>query len=201
MSQQKHIINNKCDTKTKIFSEAARLFAEKGYYGVSMREISERANVTKPTIYYYFGNKEGIYEELISESINRMDELNERIRQQQGTAKEKLINLVKYNFVACLKHPEYIKFLYSIFTSRENLSFLNDFKKKAFKERKLLIDIIKQGVASEEFGAGADPELASLIIEAVINQFIWLHLETDTMKLSDELAEKIIELIFKGLNE
>lgn len=188
-------------TKTKIFSEAARLFAEKGYHGVSMREISERSGVTKPTIYYYFRNKAGIYEELISESIKRMNELHERIRKQSSSAKEKLINLVKYNFIACLKHPEYIKFIYSLFTSRDKLPFLEDFKQRAFKGRKLLTDIIHQGIQSKEFGAGANPELASLIIESVITQFIWLHLETDKVQLSDELAEKIIEMIFKGLNE
>jgi AcrR family transcriptional regulator len=53
------------DTKTKIFLAAAHLFSQKGYNGVSMREISEKSGVSKPTIYYYFGNKEGIYFELL----------------------------------------------------------------------------------------------------------------------------------------
>jgi len=200
MTTNENLISNG-DTKRKIFSEAARLFSERGYYAVSMREISERAGVTKPTIYYYFGSKDGIYEQLISESIKWLDKITTTIRNQNGSSKEKLIQLIKRHFDACLKYPEYVKFIYSIVTSREKLPFLDNFQQKALKERQLLIDIIKSGIQNNEFGAGADPELASLIIEAVISQFIWLHIETNAVTLSDQLAERIIELIFKGLNE
>jgi len=200
MTTNENLISNS-DTKRKIFSEAAKLFSERGYYAVSMREISERAGVTKPTIYYYFGSKDGIYEQLISESIKWLDKITTTIRNQNGSSKEKLTQLLKHHFDACLKYPEYVKFIYSIVTSREKLPFLDNFQQKALKERQLLIDIIKSGIQKNEFGAGADPELASLIIEAVISQFIWLHIETNAVTLSDQLAERIIELIFKGLNE
>ena len=41
--------------------EAARVFAEHGFSGASLREISERSGVSKPVIYYHFGSKEGLY--------------------------------------------------------------------------------------------------------------------------------------------
>ncbi|HNT64383.1 MAG TPA: TetR/AcrR family transcriptional regulator, partial [bacterium] len=59
------IANSSRETKAQIIRIAAHLFALKGYDGVSMREISEKTGVTKPTIYYYFGNKEGLYRALI----------------------------------------------------------------------------------------------------------------------------------------
>jgi len=41
---------------------AARLFAEQGYDATSVREIVEAAGVTKPTLYYHFGSKQGLGE-------------------------------------------------------------------------------------------------------------------------------------------
>jgi len=37
------------------------LFSEKGYEGVSVNELVEAAGITKPTLYYYFGSKEGLF--------------------------------------------------------------------------------------------------------------------------------------------
>jgi AcrR family transcriptional regulator len=42
--------------------EAARiLFAERGFAAVTMDEIAAEVGVTKPLLYAYFGNKEGLY--------------------------------------------------------------------------------------------------------------------------------------------
>ena len=42
-------------------TEAHALFAEDGYAAVTMEEIAARVGVTKPLLYNYFGNKEGLY--------------------------------------------------------------------------------------------------------------------------------------------
>lgn len=52
--------------REKVFKAAKTVFAEKGYDAASVREIAEKAGVTKPVIYYYFKNKEGLYNEIIS---------------------------------------------------------------------------------------------------------------------------------------
>ena len=45
----------------KILSEAWALFQSKGYRGVSMAEVCRRCKITKPTLYYYFRDKETLY--------------------------------------------------------------------------------------------------------------------------------------------
>ncbi|MCF6228265.1 MAG: TetR/AcrR family transcriptional regulator [Planctomycetes bacterium] len=53
------------DTRHRILQEGSRLFAERGYDAVSVREIVEAAGVKKPTLYYYFENKEGLAIEIL----------------------------------------------------------------------------------------------------------------------------------------
>lgn len=50
--------------RDRLLNAALQLFAEKGYEATSVREIALAAEVTKPTLYYYFKSKEGLYLEL-----------------------------------------------------------------------------------------------------------------------------------------
>ena len=60
------------DTKTSIMECAVKLFASKGYDAVSVQEITTAANITKPTLYYYFGSKEGLLQEVIKVKFENM---------------------------------------------------------------------------------------------------------------------------------
>ena len=45
----------------QILDAAVACFARNGYHAAAMDEIAERAGITKPLIYSYFGSKEGLY--------------------------------------------------------------------------------------------------------------------------------------------
>lgn len=51
-------------TRERTLRTAEQLFAEKGYNGVSMRELATAAKVNVASISYYFGNKEGLLSEV-----------------------------------------------------------------------------------------------------------------------------------------
>ncbi len=189
------------NTKAKIFRIAARLFAEKGYNGVSMREISEQAKITKPTLYYYYGSKEGIYLALLNAGLTYgMGDIDE-ILGLNTSVKQKLVEIVKKRFHQSLVYPEFAKYFLYLFTSTEKTPFLENFKEETDKHRQLLVDLIQEGIDKKEFGASAKPQLAMEMIIGVITHFIWQQMLSEKKILSDQLAEQIIELLFKGLNE
>ena len=49
------------NARARLLETATELFAEKGYAGASVREIVEKAGVSKPVLYYYFKSKEGLF--------------------------------------------------------------------------------------------------------------------------------------------
>lgn len=53
------------DTKQDILDCALSLFSEKGYDAVGVAELVAAANITKPTLYYYFGSKEGVFKAIL----------------------------------------------------------------------------------------------------------------------------------------
>ena len=188
-------------TREIIFKAAARLFSEKGYNGVSMREISEYTRLSKPTIYYYFGSKEGIYSALVNAGMETGMNQIRKILQKDISVKQKLVEIIKARFAQVHQYPELIKFFLSLFNTTENLPFLEHFRRVAIERRQILSELINQGIASGEFGASARPDLASEMYVGIITHFLWNQLNTRQSILSDELAEEIVELLFKGLNE
>lgn len=53
------------DTRQKILRTAARLFAQKGFSGASVRDIVSAARVNVSAVHYYFGDKRKLYKETL----------------------------------------------------------------------------------------------------------------------------------------
>jgi TetR/AcrR family transcriptional regulator len=51
-------------TKERILDAALEVFSVKGYAGARVAEIADRAGVNKQLITYYFGGKQGLYQEI-----------------------------------------------------------------------------------------------------------------------------------------
>jgi len=56
-------------TKAAILASARRLFAEHGYEGAGLRGIAEGAGVTAMMVSRYFGSKEGLFGEVVTDSM------------------------------------------------------------------------------------------------------------------------------------
>ena len=50
-----------------IMQIAVELFSQKGFENVGIQEICELSKVSKPTLYYYFGSKNGLLGEIIAD--------------------------------------------------------------------------------------------------------------------------------------
>ncbi len=65
------------NSKELILNTALSLFARKGYDGVGVQEICSLAGITKPSLYYYFKNKQGL---LLAIAENKGEVLFERLK-------------------------------------------------------------------------------------------------------------------------
>ena len=68
-------VDEKGGVKQAILNEALELFSAKGYEGVSVSELTEAAGITKPTLYYYFGSKEGLFEAVCQSHYTQLNTL------------------------------------------------------------------------------------------------------------------------------
>jgi AcrR family transcriptional regulator len=69
------------ETRARILSTAERLFGERGFKSVTVREISRAAGVNLAAMNYHFGDKLALYREVLQSAIAAMRETSEAARQ------------------------------------------------------------------------------------------------------------------------
>jgi len=69
--------NAQIASKTRILLCATRLFQEKGYTGVAIRDVTTAADVTASTVYHYFKDKKGLFVAIVLATLeNILEDLN-----------------------------------------------------------------------------------------------------------------------------
>ena len=59
-------------TRRRILKAALRRFAHCGYAAASVQQIVDDAKVSKPTLYYYFKDKVGLFQALVDEAHDEL---------------------------------------------------------------------------------------------------------------------------------
>ena len=67
------------DNRQLIMEKALELFCARGYDAVGVQEIAEQSGITKPTLYYYFGSKQGLMETILEENSRILEEMLEKV--------------------------------------------------------------------------------------------------------------------------
>ncbi|MFF9509219.1 TetR/AcrR family transcriptional regulator [Streptomyces sp. NPDC014724] len=131
------------NTRQRIQDVALELFAEQGYEKTSLREISERLDVTKAALYYHFKTKEDILASIFEDLNRPVEELIEWGRDRPHTLETKKEILRRYSEALTAAAPLF-RFM------QENQATVRDLSiGKTIKDRVIgLVDLIKEPDAS-----------------------------------------------------
>ena len=69
------VVNSSTSTKERILTAAETLFAQRGFDGASLRQLTAAAGVNLAAVNYHFGSKEKLVEQVFK---RRLDALNQR---------------------------------------------------------------------------------------------------------------------------
>ena len=84
------------NSKAKEFEVCAtRLFAEKGFAGVSVRDICHEMGANCSTVSYYFGGKKGLYAKVLRSQFAVYEEVLDELIARKLSAEEELLALVE----------------------------------------------------------------------------------------------------------
>jgi TetR/AcrR family transcriptional regulator len=104
-----------CSIARLIARVAARLFASRGYDATPVRAIVEAAGVTKPTLYYHFGSKEGLAQALLTEPMTRFVAGVRDLVAHGDDPVRTLEAFVEAHFAFCREDPDRARFWYALF--------------------------------------------------------------------------------------
>lgn len=99
-------------TKANILNAAGKLFAEKGYVAVTIREIAREAGCSHTAIYLYFKDKETLLHELSMPSLLALQEKLDGITCESDLTIEEKMKRVSLEFIRFCLHNQSMYFIF-----------------------------------------------------------------------------------------
>lgn len=100
-------------TQDNILRAATKVFAKNGFAGGRIDQISKLAKSHDRMIYYYFGNKEGLFIAVIEDAYRRFNEAESQVMLKLDNPVDDMKTLVSFMWTYYRQHPEFITLLNS----------------------------------------------------------------------------------------
>ena len=185
-------------SRQRLLDAAAELFNSKGYAATTVREIVKAAGVTKPVLYYYFHNKEGIFLELMRETYVKFDGLLESVRSEKGSAREKLVRFIDQSFCLFLEEIKTVRLMYSIYYGPHQGAPFFDFDIYHQKFQEAICGLVEEGIRRKEF-RDENPEDMTWVIIGAFSVVIEVELGHPEGSVGREGLARLLNLIFQGI--
>ena len=145
-------------SRAVILSAALQEFALFGLSGARIDRIAERSNLNKRLIYYYFSDKDQLFQAVLEEAYEKIRESEKKLNLQALQPSAAVRKLVEFTWTYYLENPEFLTLLNSANLHKarhieepSNVRALNS------PLIELLGEILEKGRASGEFRGGIDP--------------------------------------------
>ena len=130
-------------TRTNIINAALKLFAQHGFEGTSLQQISQATGSSVPLIVYYFKNKNNLWKNTIERAVEKFDnELNTLVKNKVSatdTLKQIIIAFVQVS----TEFPEFHRLM--LLESHEKSERLDWLYSRFIKQHnKMMVTIIKK---------------------------------------------------------
>lgn len=185
------------DSREAILQAAQRLFVERGYPGISMREIANAVGVTKAALYYHFRDKEQLFLALLESVLEELSALIEASRSEESSCRRQLETFV--HRVMTLPSERRA----SLRLASQELGNLDAATRGQFiaTYHALFIDritaILAEGVARGEFKS-VDPQVATWALLGMM--YPYFHVSPVTgVAPTDTVIQQLLTIFFEGL--
>jgi AcrR family transcriptional regulator len=181
------------DPRELLLQTASRLFAEKGFEAVSIREIAKQADDTNiAMIAYYFGSKDGLFKAMIEERFPKTVARLQAIHEENGDAWDKISAIIDLYVERITGDGSFHKIVFRELTlTIEHRSVHRELILSGIEQNwQFIIKYIKEGQGSGLFKADIDPEFTLASVFGTIFQLI--NMPSWTNRLLGEKDEEYV---------
>ena len=187
------------NARERLLETAIGMFAEKGYAGTSVREIVEKAGVSKPVLYYYFKSKEGLFLAILDLAEDLQKQLLSEILGSKGDVLSRLLTLYRRIYAGISERRSLYKMIHSLIFGPPQGAPNYDFTRYHRHMIDAIGKIYNMGLAGGEVRQTAADDFASLVLSLIDS---CLHMDQIQPHLSDpQRPERLLRLAFQGINK
>lgn len=181
--------------KQEILQHAARLFKEKGYRAVSMRDLADALQIKASSLYNHIHSKEEILSSIILEVAEEYAEVMHRIQEEDISCIQKLKMLIALHIQIAIKNSNGMAIVQKDWVHlEESMSYYkqlrNDYENNFHK-------IIERGISNKELRK-ANPETIAFSLLSTLNAlYLWIPKKSNLDV--DELKKELPILLLSGI--
>ena len=145
-------------SQAAILAAATAEFAEHGLGGARVDRIAGRAGLNKRLIYYYFGDKESLFQAVLEQAYRDIRTAEQALRLDEIAPADALRRLVQFTWDYYLAHPEFLTLLNS--ANLHKARHLRESRRARELNSPLvemLAGILERGRRDGSFRGGIDP--------------------------------------------
>ena len=181
----------------RILIKALELFSVKGYDATSVREICEAAVITKPTLYHFYGSKEGVYQALVGGAL---DDFRRRLTaevESPGSPRERLKRVARVYFGNARDNRQLTRFLFGLIHNPPSSAPRTDFPRYYEGLVGLVSRVVEEGVREGSFAPGPI-DLRLLVFMGALGESVCGYLIVGQPELTPDLADALVDTILRG---
>jgi TetR/AcrR family transcriptional regulator len=181
----------------RILLKALELFSEKGYDATSVREICEAAGITKPTLYHFYGSKEGVYRAIVEGSLERFRADMIFALSGEGSLRDQLVRMARGYVDATVRQPDLARFLMALIHNPPHSAPTTDFVGFYQGILDALARAVEAAVARGEVCAGPT-DVRLLVFMGALGEAMHGHLLVGRPDLTPALAATLVDTVLGG---
>ncbi|MBI9075547.1 MAG: TetR/AcrR family transcriptional regulator [Desulfatibacillum sp.] len=190
--------------RQEIKAAALRLFSEKGYHGVSVQEIAEKAEFAVGTLYNFFKSKGELYQEAMLEQTEIFFAEQAKTLDEPMDEVTKLRNLVRAKGEHFRENASRIR-IFQAELRQASDSAIMELDAQIHQKRRQMFDkvasVFESGIKNGSFQRIGDPYHLAVILDGIIAAFVTLWIEEPDKHPFPTDPDVILNILFKGLIE
>lgn len=202
------------ELKEAIIKAAERVIIRRGYTAMTMDDVAKEAELSKATVYNYFGSKGDLVLELFLEYFDQSYKKICEIRMQPSPVIDKLRQIIAYFLSSHQERESLSRILMVDKAFLQKMRFFvgaeatrstgrkRDLMAEIKSRRKMIVDevaaIYAEGIQREEFRP-VDPGMATQLTEALLQGFIHTQFWGRPRLPVEKETELLLDFILHGL--
>ena len=192
------------ERQKQILDAAARIFAEKGFAGTTIRDVARAAGVSEGSIYLYFKNKQDLLVHLPRQFMQPPLEAFQQASVQGGTDPEHLLRFMAQNMVNVItQNRELMRVLFTSLGTMDDATRATYMREVPLYAMDLIQKYIRAQQAAGIFRQDIDPAIASRVLPGMMIFFLISQEIIQPENLPylpyDELIPAIIQIFLHGI--
>ena len=159
--------------RESILRAAQKVFNDRGYATATMEEVASEAGVAKGSVYNYFDSKKALFNQVFQAAMSTMQDSCEDIATSPTSAAVRMEGILDFWFSGLADSKQIGRLVLEYWATaargQQQSELAEMFQKMYANWRRMLSNVISDGIATGEFAPGIDTPVAASLVLAILD--------------------------------